>query len=276
MKISCKIDLTRLQRKVEQIRRQAERDADDNLVHFGREFVNLALRFTPPNNGGKSPAEAIAKLRRRIAKDFTGSENAQGRTWQHDDSDFRWIHVGGELRLVPLIKRKGYPTPFYAITGKNAALKAAQLGAGRYRLQYVEGDLATFMRSSGNYYISTNNRKGAAHLKFVGPRHLAPAAAIMAEVKRRQKQAGRLLAGWRAMAKLSKARLTGCPSRHKGEGSAIKHGRGAAKTVTARNSTPFGELRPILRRETPAIRRAIKRRGMEQARKQRARLRRSK
>ena len=276
MKISCSVNVRKLKRKVEQIRRQAERDADEDLVHFGREFVNKALRFTPPNNGGNSPAEAIAKLRRRIAKDFTGSENAQGRTWQHDDTDFRWIHVGGELRLVPLIKRKGYPTPFYAVTGKNAALKAAKLGAGRYRLQFVEGDLAAFMRSSGNYYISTNNRKGAAHLKFVGPRHLAAASAITAEVKRRQKQAGRLLAGWRAMAKLSKARLTGCPSRHKGEGSAVKRGRGAAKTVTARNSTPFGELRPILRREAPSIARAIKKRGHELAQKKRSRLRRMK
>ena len=274
MKISCKIDLTRLKRKVRHFCKQAERDADDNITAFGREFVNLATRFTPPNNGGKSPAEAIAKLRRRIAKDFTGSENAQGRTWQNVEG-FQWIHVGGELKLVPLIKRHGFPTPFLAVTGKISDKKLQFLNVGRYRVQFVESDLGAFMRSSGNYYISVN-RKGAAHLKFVGPRHVAPAATIMAEVKRRQKQAGRLLAGWRAMAKLSKARLTGCPSRHKGEGSAVKRGRGAAKTITARNAAPYGELRPILRRETPAIRRAIKRRGMEQARKQRARLRRVK
>lgn len=275
MKISCKINIRQLQRKVERMRRQAERDVDEDLVHFGREFVNRALRFTPPNNGGKSPAEAIAKLRRRIAKDLTGSETAQDRTWQHDDSDFRWIHVGGDLRLVPLIKRKGYPTPFYAVTGKKAASQAAELGAGRYRVQFVESGLGEFMRASGNYYISVNS-KGTAHLKFIGPRHFAPAAAITAEVKRRQKQAGRLLAGWRAMAKLSKARLTGCPSRHKGEGSAVKKGSGAAKTVTARNSVPFGELRAILRRESSSIHRAIKKRGHELAQKKRARLRRTK
>ena len=271
MKVGMKFDMRRALQKLEKIEKMMDKEADADLVEYGREFVDYVMKHTPPNNGRGKMGYALRALKNRIAVEFTGSVNAEGRTWQ--ETDYRWVTVNGKPTLVPIRPEQGRPTPFLAVTGRVRPEVLRAMNVGRHHVQFVERDLGGFMRASGAYQLCRRRGGNVMGLKWSGTRHVATAGAIREEVKRRQMQVGRLVAGWMPMARLSKARMQGVPGRFSGEGRAVKRGRGHKKMVTATNSVPYGPLQRMMRQGTPAIRERIRRRGMKLAAKKRKKMR---
>lgn len=273
MKLTCKVNMSGMLKKIERARKLLEKEADSDLKEYGKVFIDDMLRVTPPNNGRGNMGFAVKKLKERIAGDISGDKADGSKPWV--DDDFRWITVGGEPKLV-LRSGHAHRSPFFKVTGrispkKLEALKT-QYGVGKYHVQYVDADLGRFMRSVGQYTLRGRRVK---YLSWHGPRHLVTAAAIRAEVKRRQMQVGRLVGGWGPMAKLCGAKMTGVPKTQQGsrEGRAVKRGSGLAKTVTATNSVPYSPLRSIVKRGEKRIQRGIKKRGRYLAEKKRKKLR---
>lgn len=274
MKITCKMDVAGMLKKMERAKKAVEKETDNDLKEYGRVFIDNMLKVTPPNNGRGNMGFAVKKLKERIAGDVSGDKADGSTPWV--DEDWRWITLAsGEKKLVP-VSGHGMLSPFFKVTGrispsKLAALKA-QYNVGKYHVQYVDGDLGSFMRSVGQYRISGRKVK---YLSWHGPRHLVTAAAIRAEVKRRQMQVGRLVGGWGPMAKLCGAKMAGVPKTQAGsrEGRAVKRGSGLHKTVTATNSVPYSPLRSILKKNEKRVQRGIKKRGHFLAEKKRKKLR---
>lgn len=272
MKVTGRVSMVGALRKIERAQKVIEREADNDLKEYGREFIDHMLKVTPPNNGRGNMGGAIRAAKGRVAKDFTGSATAQGRTWT--DEDFRWITVHGMPKLVRRNSEQAAPTPFIAVEGRLTPAKVraimAQHNVGRYHVQFITEDLSGFMKSSGQYRLSGHKVR---RLSWRGPRHLATAAAIRGEVKRRQMQVGRLAAGWAPTARLVRARMTGVPGRHAGEGSVVKRGRGVKKSITATNSVPYSPLGRIVKRNERRVANGVKRRGRYLAEKKRKKLR---
>lgn len=274
MKLTCKVNMSGMLKKMERARKLLEKETDSDLKEYGKVFIEDMLRVTPPNNGRGNLAFAVKRLKERIAGDISGDKADGSKPWV--DDDFRWITVGGEQRLVARSGHRIERSPFFKVTGrispkKLEALKK-QYNVGKYHVQYITGDLGRFIRYSDQYRL-----KGwwVKYLSWNGPRHLVTAAAIRAEVKRRQMQVGRLVGGWGPMAKLCGAKMTGVPKTQQGsrEGRAVKRGSGLAKTVTATNSVPYSPLRSIVKRGEKRIQRGIKKRGRYLAEKKRKKLR---
>jgi len=260
-------------KKIERAEKELEKEADNDLKEYGRVFIDNMLKVTPPNNGRGNMGFAIKKLKERIAGDVSGDVADGGTPWV--DEDWRWITVHGQPKLVP-VSGHGSRSPFFKVAGrlspaKMEALKK-QYNVGRYHVQYVDSDLGTFMRSVGQYRLRGGRVK---YLSWHGPRHLVKAAAIRAEVKRRQMQVGRLVAGWFPMARLCKAKMPGVPKAQQGsaEGRAVKRGSGLAKFVTATNSVPYSPLKNIVKRNERRVQNGIKKRGKFLAEKKRKKLR---
>lgn len=274
MKLTCKMDMSGMLKKIERAKKELEKEADNDLKEYGRVFIDNMLKVTPPNNGRGNMGFAIKKLKERIAGDVSGDVADGGTPWV--DEDWRWITLAsGEKKLVP-VSGHGSRSPFFKVAGrlspaKMEALKK-QYNVGRYHVQYVDSDLGTFMRSVGQYRLRGGRVK---YLSWHGPRHLVKAAAIRAEVKRRQMQVGRLVAGWFPMARLCKAKMPGVPKAQQGsaEGRAVKRGSGLAKFVTATNSVPYSPLKNIVKRNERRVQNGIKKRGKFLAEKKRKKLR---
>ena len=274
MKLTCKVNMSGMLKKIERARKLLEKETDVELKEYGKVFIEDMLRVTPPNNGRGNMGFAVKKLKERIAGDISGDKADGSKPWV--DDDWRWITLAdGSRKLVPR-SGQGRRSPFFKVTGrispkKLEALKA-QYGVGKYHVQYVDADLGRFMRSVGQYTLRGRRVK---YLSWTGPRHLVTAAAIRAEVKRRQMQVGRLVGGWGPMAKLCGAKMTGVPKTQQGsrEGRAVKRGSGLAKTVTATNSVPYSPLRSIVKRREKRIQNGIKKRGRYLAEKKRKKLR---
>ena len=273
MKITCKMDISGMLKKMERAKKAVEKETDGDLKEYGRVFIDNMLKVTPPNNGRGNMGFAVKKLKERIAGDVSGDKADGSIPWV--DEDWRWITVNGQPKLVP-VRGHGRRSPFFKVTGritpaKLAALKT-QYNVGKYHVQYVDADLGTFMRSVGQYRIRGRKVK---YLSWSGPRHLVTAAAIRAEVKRRQMQVGRLVGGWGPMAKLCGAKMAGVPKTQAAsrEGRAVKRGSGLSKTVTATNSVPYSPLRSIVKKNEKRVQSGIKKRGLSLAEKKRKKLR---
>lgn len=272
MKISCKMNMSGMLKKMERARKVVEKETDNDLKEYGREFIDNMLKVTPPNNGRGNMGFAVKKLKERIAGDVSGDKADVSAPLV--DEDWRWITVNGQPKLVPT-RGHALRSPFFKVAGritpqKLEALKT-QYNVGKYHVQYVDGDLGSFMRSVGQYHLRGRKVK---YLSWNGPRHLVTAAAIRAEVKRRQMQVGRLVGGWGPMAKLCGAKMTGVPKTQAAsrEGRAVKRGSGLAKTVTATNSVPYSPLRSIVKNNEKRVQRGIKKRGLYLAAKKRKKM----
>jgi len=273
MKLTCKMDISGMLKKIERAKKELEKEADNDLKEYGRVFIDNMLKVTPPNNGRGDMGFAIKKLKERIAKDVSGDVADGSTPWV--DEDWRWITVHGQPKLVP-VSGHGSRSPFFKVQGRLSPAKMdalkKQYNVGRYHVQYVDSDLGTFMRSVGQYSLRGRRVK---RLSWHGPRHLVKASAIRAEVKRRQMQVGRLVAGWFPMARLCSAKMTGVPKTQQGsaEGRAVKRGTGLAKSVTATNSVPYSPLNIIVKRNQKQVQKSIKKRGKILAEKKRKKFR---
>lgn len=273
MKLTCKMDMSGLLKKIERANKELEKETDNDLKEYGRVFIDHMLKVTPPNNGRGNMAFAVKKLKERIAKDISGDVADGGAPWE--DADWRWVTVNGRPKLVPK-SGHGRLAPFFKVAGRLSPAKMdalkKQYNVGRYHVQYVDAELGSFMRSVGQYSLRGQRVK---HLSWHGPRHLVKASAIRAEVKRRQMQVGRLVAGWFPMARLCSAKMTGVPKTQQGsaEGRAVKRGTGLAKSVTATNTVPYSPLNIIVKRNQKQVQKSIKKRGKILAEKKRKKLR---
>ena len=273
MKISSKMNMSGMLKKMEKAKKMLERETDCDIYEYGKVFIDDMLKVTPPNNGRGNFGFAVKRLKERIACDISGDKADGSKLWV--DDDFRWVTVDGEKRLVARSGHTRILSPFYKVAGrispkKLEALKK-QYNVGKYHVQYIGSDLGKFIRYSDQYYMKGWRVK---YLAWCGPRHLVSAAAIRAEVKRRQMQVGRLVGGWGPMAKLCGAKMTGVPKTQAAsrEGRAVKRGSGLAKTVTATNSVPYSPLRSIVKNNEKRVQRGIKKRGRFLAEKKRKKL----
>lgn len=257
MRLKVKTDLRRLQRKCALWLRRADTAQVENLRVYGAETAKLMVKCTPPGNARRPVQRSLAALKRRIAEDFEGTgmvpfqdehlvwrRNRQGELY----ATFAWWD--GE-RI-----KEGKASPFRVYTNKPTKAKLAALNVG-HRVQHASNVREFISARPGQYKF---RRVGdAVRFSWQGVRHVASMAAVRREIKRRQKLAGSLMAGWKALARKAGTKLPKQVESRRGQGSAsISPCRRHKATLTARNKGNYRGLQRIVDRQMPGLRRKLR------------------
>lgn len=184
------------------------------------------------------------------------------RATMYTESDVRWARNGqGELYcyFVSSSGQRGRPGPFRMYRGRVARAALQAMNAGRYGVQHVT-DVGGWLRSNRQFY-RFRRRGRATRLTWSNTqRHVAAESAVRREVRRRQKAAGRLMAGWQALARLTGARLPAQVARQRGRGSArMQRSMLHQAVITARNTSGYYPgLQRIVERQMPYLQRKLR------------------
>lgn len=251
MKIRIKADMKKLVRRVRAWVRAIDDRQREDLKAYAADFSRLALKFTPPGNGRIGTASAVAKLKTRIRRDFEGDGLVP-----YDDGNIVWRTKNGQHYAVfaddngTITSRK--PSPFRVIRGRVTPQKLAGLQKGRRGTQWVGSDVHAFMKTHGGQYRLVGS---PVRLRWHGARHLVSLASVRAEIRRRQARAGRLMAGWSAVAHFGKVALPSAVARHHGAGYIrIRKDKAHGAVLTAHNVGNFSEMQAIVDKNLPKIR----------------------
>lgn len=278
MKITAKVDVSRLKRKMIRWMKSCREEEKASLQEFSRAFVADALKFTPPGNGRMSVGKAHKALKERIAEDFLG----YGDTAELDASHFGWYRDPWGRRYARVKssevdrEKRGRVSPFYAFKGRPSQQLLQGMGVGKYRVEYLpslQGVVGQGRSKGAAYYFYRSAYHGKKHRKPVrlgwyGVRHVTSRTALRTEVRRRQFLVGHLAAGWKPIALRSKAKLPASVAKHTGHGSAtFRHDsrHGAVADIT--NHSADRRLQSIVDRNVPKTRkrnRAIARKRVKQ------------
>lgn len=244
-----------VKRKIRAWRDAVSTEQAESLRAYAREFVALAVRFTPPGNGKTSPATARRNLQERIRQDFEGHAG-KDKALADDDLTWRTTRSGQHYVLLPNGKSA---SPFRAVRGRISAKKLRTLNVGKYGVEYAGGNLRAFMAARpGQYRWQRQGSKKAYRLLAVGARHLAGLGSIRAEIRRRQQNAGRLLAGWKPAAKYAGKKLPAHAERHQGNGAvSVRTNARHGAVMTAVNRSFDPAMQSIITRNLPNIRKKI-------------------
>lgn len=267
MKLGCKVDLRRLNRKLLRWSAEIDKEQLEAVKAYGAETARMMVKCTPPGNSRVGVGKALQALKERIRQDFEGD----GAMEAYQDKDVRWYRdSSGRLRAYfapdsSSAKNKkgqaayGLVSPFRVVRGRVSKSALAALGVGR-RVEFVKNVGAHMAANRENYKVYARYRGATARMHWHGVRHVATVASVRREIKARQKLAGRLMAGWKALANMSGAKLPAAVARQQGKGSAkIRHSAKYKAALEARNKGGYRDLQRIVDRQMPGLRKKLKR-----------------
>ena len=241
------IDTRRMRAKIRQWERQVDAATLADLKLYGAEASKAMMKCTPPGNMKQSPGKALADLKKRIKQDFEGDGLEP-----FSDEDIFWFHDRhGTLRA----RIGGYtderPSPFRVVRGRPSKKTLAALNVGRYKVKFVQ-ELPEFMAKSGQYYMGLSG--STYRLKWCGTRHVTTMGAVRQEIRRRQRLAGQLMAGWKPLAHAAGTKLPAAVEKQTGKGSAkIRRSMLHKAVLEGRNGGHYPELQKLVNRQSPWI-----------------------
>lgn len=254
IKLQAKASLARLKRKVKQWESAVDEESLRDLRLYGAEASKAMMKCTPPGNMRTTPAKALTKLKQRIKQDMEGDGLVP-----FDDDDIFWFTSPTGQRMARIGGYNGgRPSPFRVVSGRVTKKMLAAMNVGRYRVQFIKGDLGTWMRKndSDSLYYMTESGRNTFRLGWRGTRHVTTMASVRAEIRRRQHLAGKLMAGWKPLAHKAGAKLPAAVERQTGRGSATLRRSSAHKAVLhGRNAGHYPRLQVLVDRQVPYIRR---------------------
>ena len=252
VKCTAKVDLRRLKAKVKKWESQLDEESVAALKDFGKEAAKAMMKCTPPGNMKQKPVEALAALKKRIKEDFEGEG-----TVPFDDEDIFWFTNANGDRVARFGNYEGgRVSPFRVMRGRVSQKKLDALHVGKFRVRFID-DVGAWMKKSGQYYMRW--RGSAWRLNWVGTRHVTTQAAMNREIRRRQRLAGSLMAGWKALAHEVGAKLPAAVERQAGRGTAkMKKSQLHKATLEARNRGKYPELQVLVDRQMPYLRKRNK------------------
>ena len=252
VKCTASLDLRRLKAKVKRWEQQIDAGSLRALKGFGAEAAKAMMKCTPPGNMKQRPAVALAELKKRIKEDFEG----EGMVPFDDDDIFWYTNPDGKVEA----RFGGYGgdkvSPFRVMRGRVSQKKLDALHVGKWRVRYIQ-DVGKWMRESGQYWMS--RRGNTWRMRWEGTRHVTTEAAVRREIRRRQRLAGSLMAGWKALAHESGVKLPAAVEKQRGRGTAKMRRSAAHKAVLeARNKGKYPELQVLVDRQMPYLRKRNK------------------
>ena len=247
-----RIDARRARDKFRRWMQQVDAATLRDLKLYGAEASKAMMRCTPPGNLRQKPAAALRALKDRIRRDFEGDGLKP-----FDDDDIFWFTTANGDRVARFNDYNGgRPSPFRVISGRVSKKMLKAMNVGRYRVQFVQSDLSSWMKKSGTrswYYM--DREYNTYRLKWRGTRHVTTMAAVRAEIRRRQALAGSLMAGWKPLAHKAGTRLPAAVERQQGRGSATVQRSAMHKaTLTGKNGGHYPELQHLVNRQIPWLR----------------------
>lgn len=263
MKLTAKWSLTKAKRTLRKWMREVDDDQKKALADYAGILVKQAIRYTPPGKGAKG----MRALKERIRRDFEGdTEKARALT----DDDVQWYtdRGGHHHAYIPATDSKGNAVkltaaPFRAIRGRVTAKKLQALNRGKYHVELADGDLHKFITARPELYRFRRNRKKQMRFTWRSIRHLATVKTIKAEIRRRQFLVGRLLAGWKPVARKARVKLPAQAEQQPGNGavSIRKSGQHGAVLTATNSAADMVDLQRIINRNLPELRRKVKTRA---------------
>ena len=265
MRFTGKINAARAIKKLGRMRALMDADNESAVRDYGRAAVKLAYNFTPPCNGrrGNTVAGAVRKLRQRIAQDLATNAEPLETEWRRPRGS-----KGAQPVQVVRIPRGAKIGPFLAVTKKHrSALKRSGV-----ELPYT-ADAGAHMRANRTQYPLKRGRN-AVKLSWRGRRVGTSGASVKREIRRRQLQAGKMLAGWNAFADIVGAKKPAAAGQHAGRGFARRDRRRHAVRITGGNSTQYGrgDLNSIVAKNDAKIKEAVRRMARSRLKQTRRRL----
>lgn len=265
MRFTGKLNAARAIKKLGKMRSVMDADNESAVRDYGRAAVKLAYNFTPPCNGrrGNTVAGAVRKLRQRIAQDL--ATNAQ-------PLETEWRRPRGSKGKSPVqvvkIPKGAKIGPFLAVTKKH---RRALMRAG-VELPYTP-DAGDHMRANRTQYPLKRGRN-AVKLSWRGRRVGTSSASVKREIRRRQQQAGKMLAGWNAFADMVGAKKYAAAQQHAGRGFARIDRKRHAVRITGGNSTKYGrgDLNSIVAKNDAKIKEAVRRMARSRLKQTRRRM----
>ena len=248
MNVRVKWSLARAKAKLRRWERQVDKETVESLREYGAVAATAMVKCTPPSHKGTTPARALSNLKARIQRDFEGDGLEP-----FSDEDIVWFTLGDGTRIARFKYRgDARPSPFRVMQGRVSKKALAAMNVGKWRVEFVKGDLGGFMRKAGQYYMG---RSGSTYrLKWRGTRHVTTMGAVRAEIRRRQRLAGQLMAGWKPLAHAAGTKLPAAVEKQTGKGSAkIKHSMLHKAVLEGRNSGHYPELQKLVNRQIPWI-----------------------
>lgn len=242
------IDTRRMRAKIRQWERQVDAATLADVKLYGAEASKAMMKCTPPGNMKQSPGKALADLKKRIKQDFEGDGLKP-----FDDDDIFWFHDRhGVLRARIGGYTEERPSPFRVMRGRVSQKKLDALHVGKWRVEFVKSDLGGFMYKAGQYYMGPSG--STYRLKWSGTRHVTTMGAVRAEIRRRQRLAGQLMAGWKPLAHAAGTKLPAAVEKQSGKGSAkIRRSMLHKAVLEGRNSGHYPELQKLVNRQIPWI-----------------------
>lgn len=259
--------MRRLKLKLARWMNRCRKEEKAALKEYSKDFVQFALKFTPPANGRISVGKAYKLLKERIATDFLG----YGDNTELSAKSFYWYtNPDGEhyARLPRGEKRRNQArvSPFYVFRGRPSKKLLKAMGVGRYHVQYLIdlrgiGLSRQRVGEAGYWFHNLNNprRLKNIYLRWMGVRHVTSRGILLNEIRRRQFLVGRLAAGWKPIALWAGAPLPAAVKKHAAHGSvSIRHDsrHGAVAHVTNHSYDPT--LQSIVDRNIPAVRKKFR------------------
>lgn len=262
MRLSATWNMKKLRAKMLRFSRRADGQIMANLKEYGAEACKLMVKATPPAGVRKTPSAAFAALKKRIKTDLEGEGEtpfSEGNIrWMTEPDGTRIAFVSAGQRTKNGRMRQGRASAFRVYRGAVSANKLAALNVGKFGVQHAK-NVQSFIRSHASDYYYTQ-RKGASHFRWRHTRHVASLAAVRAEVRRRQGKVGKLMAGWKPLARKSGAKLPAIAERQQGNGSvAVSRSRRHTATMTAHNKGNYAGLQNLVDRQVPNLRKRMKR-----------------
>ena len=255
--ISIKWDMRRLRAKLSRWSRRVDAEQLAAVREYGAEAAKLMVKCTPPGNSRVGVGKALRALKERIRQDFEGSGMEP---FQNDNLVWRRRKDGTLFATFSWWDgkkiREGRPSPFRVFSGPVSKAKLNALGAGT-RVEYAK-NVGSFMAARPKQYRMRRSGR-AVRLAWSGVRHVASMAAVRKEMKARQKRAGRLMAGWKAMARKAGTKLPAAVEKQSGKGSAtIKRSRQHKAVLTAHNRGNYRGLQKIVDRQLPGLQKKLR------------------
>lgn len=255
MKLTSKWTLSRAKSRLRKWMHDVSEEEKASLTAYAQDFTRMAVKFTPPGNNRISPGKALRNLKERIRRDFEGDTGKES-ALTDDDITWRTDHGGQHYALLPNGK---HASPFRAVRGRVTDKKLRALNLGRYHVEFTGENLAGFMRGRDEYRWRKGRGGSAVRMVWRGARHLAPERSIKAEIRRRQFLVGRLLAGWKPVARKARTKLPAAAERQSGNGTvSIRKDGTHGAVLTATNKGNFPELQAIINRNLQPLQKRIR------------------
>lgn len=280
MGLAVKWDLRRLKARLARWNKRVEAEQLEAVREYGAAAAKMMVKCTPPGNAQRGVQESLKKLKERIRQDFEGDGAAEA----YQDEDVRWYRdTSGRLRAYfrpesSSAKYKngramyGHVSPFRVVRGRMSKKALAALGVG-HRVEFVKNVGAHIAENRENYRVYARYRDSAARMRWHGVRHVATVASVRREIKARQRRAGQLMAGWKALAARSGGKLPAAVQKQRGKGTAtVRRDRRRGAVIEGHNKGFYPGLQRIVNSQMPALREKVRRMAKRRARKIAAKL----